>query len=323
MNARLFLLSACSLIAPFQFTHATSALMDYQSKFVLSQYAKTQYPIILVHGFSLGFNRIGTDQLGLDYWYQIPQDLSRHGARVFAAELSAVASNELRGEQLLQQIYEVIALTGQRKVNLIGHSQGGPTIQYIEGVAPQKAASLTAIAGAMKGTPVFENASKTPLLTPFIQAFGTILGHSMNVVTGQNYPVNITDALNAMHPDAILNFNLKYGSSAIAKDCQSQGTKITPNGIHHYSWMGNRQATNPLDVIESTVVTLGGGFLKGQANDGALPLCSGRYGQIIRQDYHHNHFDEVNQFFGILGTFAQDPVALYRQHANRLKLQGL
>ncbi|ANF82644.1 hypothetical protein A3K93_10860 [Acinetobacter sp. NCu2D-2] len=300
-----------------------SALQDYKTNFVMSTYAKTQYPIIFVHGFGLGFNRIGTDRIGLDYWYQIPQDLSRHGARVFAAELSAVGSNGIRGEQLLQQIDEVLAITGKTKVNLIGHSQGGPTIQYIEGVAPQKAASLTAIAGAMKGTPVFINAAKTPLLEPFIQAFGTLLGYAMNVLTTNRYPVDIEAALDAMNPNRIDSFNTKYGSSAIPKDCKSQGTKRTSNGIYHYSWMGNRQVTNPLDVIESTVVSLGGTFLKGEANDGALPLCSGRYGQIIRQDYYHNHFDEVNQFFGILSPFAQDPIGLYRQHANRLKLQGL
>ena len=72
-----------------------------------------------------------------------------------------------------------------------------------------------------------------------------------------------------------------------------------------------------MDVVESTVVTLASQLIKPQENDGALPLCSGRYGQIIRQDYKHNHF------FGIIGVFAQDPVMLYRQHANRLKLQGL
>ncbi len=304
------------------FTHA-SALQSYKSNFVVSNYAKTQYPIVFVHGFGLGFNRIGTDRVGLDYWYQIPQDLSRNGARVFSAELSAVGSNEIRGEQLLQQIDEVLALTGKSKVNLIGHSQGGPTIQYIEAVAPQKAASLTAIAGAMKGTPVFMNAAKTPLIEPFIHAFGTVLGYAMNLVTANRYPVEIQDALDAMNPEHMLAFNAKYGSNAIPKDCQSQGQKRTSNGIYHYSWMGNRQVTNPLDVIESTVVSLGGTFLKGEANDGALPLCSGRYGQIIRQDYHHNHFDEVNQFFGILSPFAQDPIGLYRQHANRLKLQGL
>ncbi|MFV5508555.1 esterase/lipase family protein [Acinetobacter sp. 197] len=310
-----FLLLVSLLTGPVQ----ASALQQYKSNFILSSYARTKYPMVFVHGFGLGFNRIGTESIGLDYWYQIPQDLSRHGARVFSAELSAVASNE----QLLMQIDEVLALTGHKKVNLIGHSQGGPTIQYIEGVAPHKAASLTAIAGAMQGTPVFVNASQTPLLEPFIHAIGTILGHSMNLVTGNQYPVSTIEALQAMNPEAIQAFNRKYGSVAIPQNCQSQGSKLTPNGIYHYSWMGNRQATNSLDAIESTVVTLGSSFLKGEANDGALPLCSGRYGQSIRQDYAHNHFDEVNQFFGILGPFAQDPVALYRQHANRLKLQGL
>lgn len=314
----LFIGFSCSLAYAKQ-----SPLIEYTPKFAISSYTKTHYPLIFVHGFGLGFNRIGTDNIGLDYWYQIPQDLARHGARVFSAELSAVASNELRGEQLLLQIDEVLALTGKAKVNLIGHSQGGPTIQYIEAVAPAKVASLTAIAGAMKGTPVFVNASQTPLLEPLIHAIGTILGYSMNLVTANQYPVNITAALSAMHPENIRAFNIKYGSAAIPKDCQTQGMKITANGIHHYSWMGNRQATNPLDIIESTIVSLGGTFLKGEANDGALPLCSGRYGQIIRQDYAHNHFDKVNQFFGILGPFAQDPIALYRQHANRLKLQGL
>src|SRR5690606_39840568 len=32
-----------------------------------SDYAKTQYPILMVHGW-LGWSRIGTDSIGLDYW---------------------------------------------------------------------------------------------------------------------------------------------------------------------------------------------------------------------------------------------------------------
>ena len=42
------------------------------------------------------------------------------------------------------------------KLNLPGHSQADPTIEYIEAIALQKVASLTAIAGAMKGTPIME-----------------------------------------------------------------------------------------------------------------------------------------------------------------------
>lgn len=155
------------------------------------------------------------------------------------------------------------------------HAHASPLIQYIEAVTPAKTASLTAIAGAMQGTPVFVNASKTPLLKPFIHAIGTILGHAMNLVTGSQYSVSMIDALDTMNPEAIRSFNQKYGSAAIPRNGQSQGQKITANSVHQYSWMGNRQATNPLDVIESTVVTLSGSFLKAEANDGHCLYATG------------------------------------------------
>ncbi|WP_252725250.1 hypothetical protein [Acinetobacter indicus] len=198
-----------------------------------------------------------------------------------------------------------------------------PFLALALGVGAISSTKASTALQAYQASFVLSSYAKTKYPIVFAHGFGSLLGHSMNVLTQNQYPVEITAALDAMHPEKIQRFNALYGSSAIPKDCNSQGTKITSNGIHHYSWMGNRQVTNAVDVIESTVVTLGGSFLKGSPNDGALPLCSGRYGQIIRQDYQHNHFDEVNQFFGIIGTFAQDAVALYRQHANRLKLQGL
>ena len=145
----------------------------------------------------------------------------------------------------------------------------------------------------------------------------------MNALTGNNYPVSAEDSMLALSTTEMEIFNQRYGSTAIAKDCQSNGDKVTKNGIYHYFWIGNQQATMPCISQISTVVTLASQLIKPQENDGALPLCSGRYGQIIRQDYKYNHFDEVNHFFGMIGVFAQDPVTLYRQHANRLKLQGL
>ena len=39
--------------------------------------------------------------------------------------------------------------------------------------------------------------------------------------------------------------------------------------------------------------------------------------------YKLNHTDLANMMFGLKGLFAPDPVAMYRQHANRLKLQNL
>ena len=52
-----------------------------------SSYAKTKYPIVFAHGMA-GFIRIGTDQFGLDYWYQILPDLARNGGNVWATRVS-------------------------------------------------------------------------------------------------------------------------------------------------------------------------------------------------------------------------------------------
>lgn len=41
-----------------------------------------------------------------------------------------------------------------------------------------------------------------------------------------------------------------------------------------------------------------------------------------RDNYPMNHMEKINQLFGV-GSLFVDAVALYRQHANRLKLAGL
>ncbi|MGV8293888.1 triacylglycerol lipase, partial [Pseudomonas aeruginosa] len=82
-----------------------------------STYTHTKYPILLAHGM-LGFDNI----LGVDYWFGIPSALRRDGAQVYVTEVSQLDTSEVRGEQLLQQVEEIVALSGQPKVNLIGHS---------------------------------------------------------------------------------------------------------------------------------------------------------------------------------------------------------
>lgn len=103
-------------------THATNA-EQVKSSFVYSNYAQTKYPLVFNHGMA-GFSRVGTDTLGLDYWYQILPDLARNGGNVWATRVSPFNSTEVRGEQLAQQVEEIIAITGKPKVNLVGHSHG-------------------------------------------------------------------------------------------------------------------------------------------------------------------------------------------------------
>ena len=304
-------------------TASASGLQKVSSSYVSSNYAKTKYPIVFNHGM-FGFTRLGPTSLGVDYFYQILPDLARNGATVFATQVSPLETTELRGEQLLQQVDEVIALTGSPKVNLIGHSHGGPTIRYIEIVAPEKVASLTAVAGTIKGSKVADDILNNTALSVIFTVVGQyILAPAIALLEGNpNLPVSLEHSLQSISEKGAAEFNAKYPSAAIPTDC-GNGQKITSNGVYHYSWTGTSQVTNIFDVVDSTISQLAPLSYKNNDNDGLVSRCNAHLGQVIRDNYDQSHLDEVNQLLGLRGLFAPDPVSQYRQQANRLKLDGL
>lgn len=297
---------------------------QYKSSFVISNYAQTKYPLVFAHGMA-GFNRVGTDLLGLDYWYQIIPDLARNGANVWTTRVSPFNSTEIRGEQLLQQVDEIIAITGQPKVNLIGHSHGGPTIRYVAGVAPEKVASLTAVAGPHKGSGTADlivSAEGTIVEGPLV---GVINLFSQMVLFAQTLNPNTfpSDALSAgksLTTAGSNTFNSKFPIGIPSTACGDGAAQ--EKGIYLYSFTGVKPFTNILDPIDYALQITSLTTSK-DANDGLVSRCSAKFGKTIRDDYAWNHLDEVNQVLGIRGLFAPDPVSIYRQHANRLKLQGL
>lgn len=309
----------CGMI---QSSHA-SGLQTVTAKSVSSDYAKTKYPIIFNHGM-FGFTRLGTSSLGVDYFYQVLPDLARHGATVFASQVSPLESTELRGEQLLQQVDEVLALTGAEKVNLIGHSHGGPTIRYIEIVAPEKVASLTAVAGTIKGSKVADDILDSRLLKTLLTVVGQyILAPVETLLEGNpSLPNSLQHSLESISEKGSAEFNAKYPSAAIPVDC-GDGQKVTSNGVYHYSWSGTAQLTNSLDVVDVAISQLAPWAYKNNDNDGLVSRCNSHLGQVIRDNYNQTHLDEVNQILSLRSSFAPDPVSLYRQQANRLKLAGL
>ncbi len=115
-----------------------------------SNYTKTKYPIVLVHGL-FGFDQA----FGVfNYFYRIPGELADDGAVVYVADVSAANSSEMRGEQLLSQLETLQALYGHSKFNLIGHSHGAPTVRYVASVRPDIVASVTSVGGPNTGSPV-------------------------------------------------------------------------------------------------------------------------------------------------------------------------
>lgn len=321
-------LTAGLLMAATCFTaHASTQASQVTAK-ASSQYAKTKYPIVFSHGMA-GFIQVGTDQFGLDYWYQILPDLARNGANVWATRVSPFNSSEIRGEQLLEQVKEIAAITGEDKVNLIGHSHGGPTIRYVAGSEPKLVASLTTVGAPHKGSPVADlilKAEGTAIEAPLL---GTINLVSKAITWAQgldpnSYPHDSLAGGSSLTLAGSAKFNQKYPIGMPSTAC-GEGAYSWKHGdeqIYNYSFTGVGQVTNLLDpdsALKVTALLIDGG----KENDGLVSRCSAKFGKTIRDNYNWNHLDEVNMVLGLKNLFAPDPVDVYRQHANRLKLQGL
>lgn len=316
-------LLSCATVAVASNTQAGNA-SQIKERFVTSSYAETQYPLVFAHGMG-GWIRAGTDELGVDYWYQILPDIARNGGNVWATRVSPFNSSEVRGEQLLQQVDEVLALTGKSKVNLLGHSHGGHSIAYVSNVAPQKVASSTAIASPLKGSKVADliiSVEDGILEKPVVEVVNFV---SKMLVWAQGidsntFPHDSMSAGKSLSLAGSATFQTKY-PLGMPKTACGDGPAIE-QGIHFYSFTGTGTVTNTLDPDMLLGVT-GKITDPNGDNDGLVSRCSAKYGKTLRDNYNWNHLDIVNQFFGLTAVFAPDPVSVYRQHANRLKNQGL
>jgi triacylglycerol lipase len=97
---------------------------------------------------------------------------------------------------------------------------------------------------------------------------------------------------------------------------------VNGNSIRWYSISGTAVKTNGWDISDA-ILSYTGGYFKGEANDGLVGRCSSHWGKVIKDDYHWNHLDEINQVLGTIGKGDPDPVAFYKQQASRLKALSL
>lgn len=290
-------------------------------------YAKTKYPIVLVHGL-FGFEQIGG---AVDYFYQVPGALRDKGAKVYTPAVPAIDSNEVRGEQLLTEVRKILAVTGAQKVNLIGHSQGSPTARYVAGVIPANVASVTAIGGVNKGAPMADVLvgvyDAAPGIGGFIYDIVNGVGSLLNLATGEVYAANTQRSMASLSTAGSLAFNTRFPRGVPATACGegAYSATIGSSKQYYYSWTGNSGTiTNPFDILDPLVsLTTPAFLLAPQDNDMLVGVCSTKFGKVLRTNYPWNHLDEVNQMLGLKGLGAPDPVDVIVTHANRLKNQGL
>lgn len=286
-------------------------------------YSKTKYPIVLVHGI-FGWD----DVLGLDHFYKVPRALSRNGATVFVASVSPINSTEVRGEQLLTYVQEVLAITGAEKVNLIGHSHGGPTSRYVASVAPELVASTSTVAGVHWGSKVADivRASLEPdsVLEGVAATVADAFTNLFELLIGSNPTTTPTDSiavLDALTTEGSIAFKNEYPEGMPSAYCANDGDMLASNGVYYFSWSGSSPYTNVFDPADPFIGLMGLAF--NEPSDGLVAACSSHLGYVIKDNYKMNHLDEVNQTLGIHHLFETDPVTVFTQHANRLKNMGL
>src|SRR5680860_257629 len=289
---------------------APSAAWWWNSK--PADYADTRYPIVLVHGM-FGFDSIA----GVDYWYGIAEDLRKNGADVYTTQVPALDSTIARGEALLPQVEAIAAVHG--KVNLIGHSHGGPTARYISAVRPDLVASVTSVGSPHKGSVVADLLYDSPA-DGFVATLGNSLGGLINLLSGGGYDQDTRSSLQSLTTQGSIEFNSLAPAGVPTSAC-GEGA-YSESGIRFYSWGGTGVLTNFLDPSDALlgVTRLAFGL---EQNDGLVGRCGNHFGKVIRDDYFMNHLDEVNQVLGLHSLFETDPKAVFKQHANRLKNAGL
>lgn len=301
-----------------------------------SSHTATQYPIVMAHGLG-GF----TKAFGLvDYFHGIPETLMSGGSQVYTTKTSSVHNSEFRGEQLLQQVKTISAISGSPKVNLLGHSQGGIDIRYVAAVEPKYVASVTAIASPEQGSKmgdwvikqVVEGSAKdgydegefnvgSQIAIGFFKFVGGFMDVSAGIGFKEIQEQDGWNAVLALSTDYATQFNAKFPAAMPTTYCgQPANTEV--NGIKYYSFSGIGQLTNGLDPSDYMLALTGTTF-DNDPNDGLVSACSSRLGYVIRDDYRMNHLDSANQVLGLTAWGQPDPKTLYRSHVNRLKRANL
>lgn len=296
----------------------------------MSQACATRYPIVLVPGM-LGFIRL----VLYPYWFGIIAALRRGGATVIAVQVSPLNSSEVRGEQLLARIDEILRETGAAKVNLIGHSQGSLTARYAAAKRPDLVASVTSVAGPNHGSELADylqhhypsNSAKGRLLALLLRVINALMCLLDTGYRGPKLPVDIQASHDSLTTAGVAVFNQRY-PQGLPDTWGGQGPEEV-NGVRYYSWSGTLQpgktdrGRNLFDGTHRSCRLFARTFVREAGHcDGMVGRYSSHLGTVIGDEYPLDHFDIVNQSLGLVGRGAE-PVRLFVEHAARLKAAGV
>lgn len=282
----------------------------------------------------------------VDYWYQITDSLRAQGAKVYVTNLSSSSHLVPRGEELLRDIKQILALTGARKVHLMAHSQGATAARYVAAILPDRVASVSCFHCMNEGTAFADNVhafiERYRVLKPFLNFTLSAVFSALEALSGWGSDGDYNSGqrgiqiaehlLVAAGTESHTRFNQVFPAALPDRNCQQQGDgrdyeavggEAVVDGVRFFSYAGVASYTNgrdPLDLALVPIVKLF--YPNDHIWDGMVPSCGHPLGQLVAGFLPVSHFDIINQSFGLVESGVDIP-SLYLSHANRLKNLGL
>lgn len=246
-----------------------------------------RYPIVLAHGFGGG---LGSPDAGFG---RIPGALRENGNTVFTTKVSAFGTHYIRGEQLIEQIEEIIAITGKPKVNLVGHSAGGQDVRYAaHTLGASRVASVTTLGTAHRGNPSSQlimlvlDGDPTGITPALADAFFSLFGLPI-LNGGTNMPQDFVNAMRGFTPASMHSWNETITNAA---------------GVYYQSYGGTDLLNFDLDPSDELllITSILFGF---EPNDGLTGVTSSGWGVQRNLRLNANHMDLIDFIAGMTGTF--------------------
>lgn len=284
--------------------------------------AKGPFPIVLLHGMG-GF--VETNGLiKIQMFTGVVDDLTQSGNQVFQTLAQPYDTSEERAKMIVPQLEKILAQTGAKKLNLVGHSQGGLDARIIASPGGlgmgKKIASISTVATPHLGSGVADFAlgitAKVPdgIIDKGSDLFLGIAEKRMSDL--DNDPALRAQVTELSGPNMRNVFNPKY--------------KNDP-GVQYYSWAGRtnqqtgegicddgEQKNDPTDVrraspnLFATAKILEGD--DGKANDGLVTVENAKWGKFqkcVATD--HNGFVIQSPLGFEVVPFYREVVARFRK----------
>jgi len=291
------------------------------------------YPIVLMHGMA-GFNTLANLPVTISYFNGVQADLKAHGeSQVFVTIAPPYNTSEVRAQALAPQLDQILMQTGAKKLNLVGHSQGGMDARVL--VSPggmsyaSKVASVTTIATPHLGTQVADlgmglisgptSSITDGVANAFLQLLedGVYSIQSNPDLQAQALELTTSYMANTFNPKYVNAPGVVYASYAGRTNLEN-GDGVCDDGIY----------SNQPESLDVPQVPLGATAsylsLEGQTSDGLVPVTSAKWGTFM-ECIPADHLKEV----GLIDQNGPDPVSGYdhlvffRAVVARLRAQGL